>query len=64
VTPDQREWVVVSFARGGVADFRTEVISVADDVLARIVRHGSLQRSTRATVEPSVPLPRIANTPD
>jgi hypothetical protein len=60
MTPNEREWVVVRVAQGGVAEFRTAVISVADDILARIVRHGSVERSTPATVGPSAP-PRITN---
>jgi hypothetical protein len=63
MTPNEREWIVVRVALGGVAEFRTAVISVADDILARIVKHGSVERSTPATVGPSVP-PRIVNTLD
>jgi hypothetical protein len=63
MTPNEREWVVTKTAQGGVVDFRTAVISVADDILARIVKHGSVERSTPATDGPSV-RPRIANTLD
>ena len=63
MTPNEREWIVVRVAQGGVAEFRTGVISVADDVLARIVKHGSVERSTPATIGPSA-RPRIANTLD
>jgi hypothetical protein len=63
MTPNEREWVVVRVAQGGVAEFRTAVISVADEILARIVNHGSVERSAPATVGPSV-RPRIANTLD
>ena len=63
VTPNQREWIVVKIAQGGIAQFRTAIISVADDILARIVRHGSVVRATPATAGPSV-RPRIANTHD
>jgi len=63
MTPNEREWIVVRVAQGGVAEFRTAVISVADDILARVVKHGSVERSTPATVGPSVP-PRIVNTLD
>ena len=34
LTPNEREWVVVRVAQGGVAEFRTAMISVADDILA------------------------------
>ena len=61
MTPNERECVVVRVGQGGVAEFRTVVISVADDILARIVMHGSVERRTPATVGPSAP-PRIANT--
>ena len=63
MTPNEREWIVVRVALGGVAEFRTAVISVADDILARIVKHGSVERSTSATIGPSV-RPRITNTLD
>ena len=63
ITPNEREWIVVRVAEGGVAEFRTAVTSVADDILARIVKHGSVERSTSATIGPSV-RPRIANTLD
>ena len=62
-TSNEREWVVVRVAQGGVVEFRTAVISMADDILARIVEHGSVERSTPATLGPSV-RPRIANTLD
>jgi hypothetical protein len=62
MTPNEREWVVFRVARGGVVEFRVAVISVAGDILARIVKHGSVERSTPATVGLSVP--RIANTLD
>jgi hypothetical protein len=62
MTPNEREWIVIKVAKG-VAEFRTGVISVADDILARIVKHGSVERSTRATIGPST-RPRIANTLD
>jgi TIR domain len=61
MTPNEREWIVFRIARGGVAEFRTGVISVADDILARIVKHGSVERSAPSTIGPSV-RPRIANT--
>ena len=63
ITPNEREWIVVKVAEGGVTEFRTAVISVGDDILARIVKHGSVERSTSATIGPSV-RPRIANTLD
>jgi hypothetical protein len=63
LTPNEREWIVIRVAQGGVAEFRTAVISVADDILARIVKHGSVERSTSATIGPSV-RPRITNTLD
>jgi hypothetical protein len=63
MTPNEREWIVVRIAQGGVAEFRTGVMSVADDILARIVKHGSVERGPTATVGPSV-RPRIANTLD
>jgi hypothetical protein len=66
LTPNEREWIVVRVAQGGVAELRTALISVADDILARIVMHGSVERHPPATVGP-VPLsarPRIANTLD
>jgi TIR domain len=60
MTPNEREWIVVRVTKRGVAEFRTAMISVADDILARIVKRGSVVRSTPATVGPSAP-PRIAN---
>ena len=61
LTPNEREWIVIREARGGLAEFRTAVISVADDILALIVKHGSVERPTPATDGPSV-RPRVANT--
>jgi hypothetical protein len=63
MTPNEREWIIVRVAQGGVAELRTAVISVADDILALIVKHGSVERGTPATVGPSV-RPRITNTLD
>jgi hypothetical protein len=63
MTPNEREWIVLRVAQGGVAEFRTAVISVADDILARIVKHSSVERNAPATRGPSAP-PRIANTLD
>jgi hypothetical protein len=63
LTPNEREWIVVRVAQGGVAELRTALISVADDILARIVMHGSVERHPPATFGP-VPLsvrPRISN---
>jgi hypothetical protein len=54
MTPNEREWIVVKVAEGGVTEFRTAVISVGDDILARIVKHGSVERSTSATTGPSM----------
>jgi hypothetical protein len=54
MTPNEREWIVFRIVQSSVAEFHTGVISVADDILARIVKHGSvsaahLARSVRAS---------------
>lgn len=61
LTPNEREWIVVRPTQGGVAEFRTAVVSVADEILARIVKHGSVERPTPDTDGPAV-RPRITNT--
>jgi hypothetical protein len=62
-SPNEREWIIVRISKGRVTEFRTAVISVVDEILARIVEHGAVQRNYPAESGPST-LPRIANTLD
>lgn len=55
-----RDWIVVRPTIGTMTDFRTSVISVADEVLARIVNHGVVQQKHSPNAGPDT-RPRIAN---
>ena len=60
---DARDWVVVRISIGTMAEFRTAVISVADEILARIVKTAEVRRPHADKAGPNT-RPRIANTLD
>jgi hypothetical protein len=61
MSPNEREWIIFRTSIGGIAEFCNDVISVADEILALIVKHGAVTRNAPDTSAPSTP-PRIANT--
>jgi hypothetical protein len=57
---DARDWVVVRRESRTIAEFRTAIVSVADEILARIVKNAEVRRPPTTPDGPDR-RPRIAN---
>ena len=62
LSPNERERIVIRISRS-ITEFRTAVISVVDEILARIVKDGIVQRSQPENDGPNT-RPRITNVLD
>jgi hypothetical protein len=60
ISSDHEQQVVVCQAAGSVYDFRVAVLSVLDEILARIVKHGEIQQTFPDNAGP-VTRPQITN---